>query len=237
MNIIIAGYGRMGHEIETIALERGHTIVATFNNETDWQINPIPVCDVAINFSTPETATAIVNRCFDLNIPIVSGTTGWNEKMLEAKKRASNECKTFFYSSNFSLGMNIFFEINRKLASFLCSLNSYDVSIEEIHHILKKDSPSGTAITLAEAIIQECDRYDSWALGEDGDSKIGITSVRIGEVPGTHKITWNSEIDSIKIEHIAHSRKGFALGAVLAAEWIKGRRGVFGMSDLLREAK
>ncbi len=234
MNIIIAGYGQMGHEIETIALKRGHNIVATFDNEDDWLLNPIPDCDVAINFSTPETATTIVNRCFDLNIPIVSGTTGWNEKMLEAKKRASTEGKTFFYASNFSLGMNIFFEINRKLASFLCTLNEYSVSIEEIHHIRKKDSPSGTAITLAEGILQECDRFDSWVLGEDGDSKIGITSVRTGEVPGTHKIKWESEVDTIQIEHAAHSRKGFALGAVLAAEWINGRKGVFGMSDLLR---
>ena len=132
MNIIIAGYGQMGHEIETIALKRGHNIVATFDNEDDWLLNPIPDCDVAINFSTPETATTIVNRGFDLNIPIVSGTTGWNEKMLEAKKRASTEGKTFFYASNFSLGMNIFFEINRKLASFLCTLNEYSVSIEEM---------------------------------------------------------------------------------------------------------
>lgn len=234
MNIIIAGYGRMGHEIETIALERGHNIVATFNNEDDWLLNPIPDCDVAINFSTPETATAIVNRCFDFNIPIVSGTTGWNEKMLEAKKRASEEGKTFFYASNFSLGMNIFFEINRRLASFLYTLNEYSVSIEEIHHISKTDSPSGTAITLAEGIMQECDRYDSWVLGQGEDSKIGITSVRTGEVPGTHIIKWDSEVDTIQIEHTAHSRKGFALGAVLAAEWIKGRKGVFGMSDLLR---
>lgn len=234
MKILIAGYGRMGHEIEAIALERGHTIVATFDNEMDWQQKAILHCDVAINFSTPDTAPLVVNRCFDLNIPVVSGTTGWNEKMLEARKRALEENKSFFYASNFSLGMNIFFEINRKLASFLCSLPEYRVTIDEIHHIHKKDSPSGTAITLAEGILAECNRYDSWEIESEKDTKIRISSERTGEVPGIHEIKWNSEVDSIQIKHTAHSRKGFAVGAVIAAEWIKGRTGVFGMSDLLQ---
>lgn len=234
MKILIAGYGRMGREIEAFAIERGHTIIAKFDNEMDWQQESIPQCDVAINFSTPDTAPLIVNKCFDMNIPVVSGTTGWNDKMIEAKKRAIEESKTFFYASNFSLGMNIFFEINRKLASFLCPLQDYRVNIDEIHHIHKKDSPSGTAITLAEGILKECNRYDSWEIGSNEERKIGISSVRTGEVPGTHEIKWDSEVDSIQIKHTAHSRKGFAMGAVLAAEWIKGRTGAFGMSDLLQ---
>lgn len=234
MKILIAGYGRMGREIEAFAIERGHTIIAKFDNEMDWQQESIPQCDVAINFSTPDTAPLIVNKCFDMNIPVVSGTTGWNDKMIEAKKRAIEESKTFFYASNFSLGMNIFFEINRKLASFLCPLQDYRVNIDEIHHIHKKDSPSGTAITLAEGILEECNRYDSWEIGSNEEKKIRISSVRTGEVPGTHEIKWDSEVDSIQIKHTAHNRKGFAVGAVLAAEWIKGRIGAFGMSDLLQ---
>lgn len=236
LKILIAGYGKMGHELELIALERGHTIVAIFNNELDWLQKPVPQCDVAIDFSTSETAPFIVNRCFDLNIPVVSGTTGWNEKRIEAKNRAVNEGKSLFYASNFSLGVNIFFEINKKLASFLCPLSEYGVSIREIHHIHKKDAPSGTAITLAEGIIDECDRYESWVLEKDESTKVRISSERIGEVPGTHEINWNSDIDSIQIKHTAYSRKGFALGAVIAAEWIIGRTGVFGMSDLLRQS-
>jgi len=225
----------MGHELEIIALERGHTIVAIFDNELDWQQNTVPQCDVAIDFSTPETAPLIIDRCFDLNIPVISGTTGWNERRIETIKRAFDEGKTFFYASNFSIGVNIFIEINKKLASFLCPLREYGVSIHEIHHIHKKDAPSGTAITLAEGIIDECDRYDSWVFEKDESSKVRISSERIGEVPGTHKIEWNSDIDSIQIKHTAHSRKGFALGAIIAAEWILGRTGVFGMSDLLRQ--
>lgn len=225
----------MGHELEIIALERGHSIVAIFDNELDWQKNPVPQCDVAIDFSTPETAPMIIDRCFDLNIPVVSGTTGWNERRTEAIKRAFDEGKTLFYASNFSIGVNIFIEINKKLASFLCPLREYSVSIHEIHHIHKKDAPSGTAITLAEGIIDECDRYDSWVLDKDESSKVRISSERIGEVPGTHEIEWDSDIDSIQMKHTAHSRKGFALGAMIAAEWILGRTGVFGMRDLLRQ--
>ncbi|MFA6949476.1 MAG: 4-hydroxy-tetrahydrodipicolinate reductase [Lentimicrobiaceae bacterium] len=233
MKITLAGYGNMGHEIEKIAIERGHSIVAIFDNEADWQNKAMPDCDVIINFSTPATASIIVNRCLDLNIPVVSGTTGWIDQMKLAGQRAESEEKAFFYASNFSIGVNIFFEINTKLAGLLGPLDDYKVNIEEIHHIHKKDAPSGTAITLAEGITEAADRYNGWTMDEEQEGKIKINSERIGEVPGTHIITWNSEVDSIQIKHTAHSRKGFAQGAVVAAEWLQGRKGFFNMSNLL----
>lgn len=223
----------MGHEIEKIAIERGHSIVALFDNDGDWHDKTMPVCDVVINFSTPATASIIVNRCLDLDIPVVSGTTGWIDQLRIAGQRAVSEGKAFFYSSNFSLGVNIFFEINKKLASLLGPLDDYHVNIEEIHHIHKKDAPSGTAITLAEGITEAADRYNGWCMNDEEKNKVLIHSKRIGEVPGTHIITWNSEVDTIEIKHTAHSRKGFALGAVLAAEWLQGRKGFFNMSNLL----
>lgn len=223
----------MGHELATIAIDRGHSIVAIFNNEEDWKNNSIPDCDVVIDFSTPASAPGIVNFCFDKNIPVISGTTGWPDRVSLAMERARIEGKTFFYASNFSIGVNIFSEINKKLASFLCPLNEYKVNIHEVHHIHKKDAPSGTAITLANEIIANCNRYKDWNLNGEESGKISISSERIGEVPGTHIIEWNSPIDSIQLKHTAHSRKGFALGAIIAAEWLNGKKGVFSMKDLL----
>lgn len=235
MKIIIAGYGKMGHEIERTAIARGHEIVATFNTPDDWVSNVVPKADVVIEFSSPEAAPEIIRHCFDLGLPVVSGTTGWNEKVLEVKSEAVKRNKTFFYASNYSLGVNIFFQINRKLASFLCPLDEYSAAIHEIHHIHKKDAPSGTAITLANDIIENCDRYVGWNSGMNEQGKINITSERTGEVPGTHSIIWNSGNDTLEITHTAHSRQGFATGAVIAAEWLIGKSGVFGMEDLLFE--
>lgn len=224
----------MGHEIERVALERGHTIAGFYDRMTNWSTEVLPECDAVIDFSTPDTAPAIVNRCFELNIPVVSGTTGWNNKVILARERAIRESKTFFYASNFSVGVNIFFEINRKLASLLCTLDEYKAAIDETHHIHKKDAPSGTAITIADGILKECKRYESWVLNDNEERAITISSERTGEVPGTHCIKWESKVDSIELKHTAHSRAGFAYGAVYAAEWIVGKTGVFGMSDLLQ---
>lgn len=235
MNIILAGYGKMGHEIEKIALSRGHTIVAIYENKEDWSNNPIPDCDVVLEFTTPETAPEIVLYCLEKGIPVVSGTTGWNDKLNIIKDKAAREGKTFFYSSNFSIGVNIIFHINKELASLLCRIDEYKAKIHEIHHIHKKDAPSGTAISLAEGIRSSCDCYESWILDKIEDNKITITSERIGEVPGTHIVEWESQADSIQLIHTAKSREGFALGAVVAAEWIKDKKGVFNMTDLLNE--
>ncbi len=249
----------MGHEIERVALERGHTIAGFYDSMTDWSTEVLPECDAVIDFSTPDTAPAIVNRCFELNIPVVSGTTGWNDKVVVAREKAIRESKSFFYASNFSIGVNILFEINRKLASFLCTIADYKVAIDETHHIHKKDAPSGTAISIAEGILKECKRYESWVLNvnrlnniegqipgkeepnsnegliitEKEERAISISSERTGEVSGTHCIRWESPVDSIELKHTAHSRAGFAYGAVYAAEYIIGKTGVFGMSDLL----
>lgn len=225
----------MGHEIERIALERGHSIVGIFDTKQDWDEKPIPQGDIVIDFSMAESAPEVILRCFNENIPVLSGTTGWNKKLQEIKKLAKEQDKSFFYASNFSLGVNIFFEINKRLASFLKSYSDYDVRIHEIHHIHKKDAPSGTAITLAEDIVNECSRYSGWESEKSEEDKILVTSERTGEVPGTHVITWDSNIDSIEIRHTAHNRKGLAAGAIIAAEWLIGKKGVFSMSDLMQE--
>lgn len=225
----------MGHEIERIALERGHSIVGIFDTKQDWEEKTIPQCDVVIDFTMPESAPEVVLRCFEKNIPVLSGTTGWNHKLQEIKKIAKEQEKTFFYASNFSLGVNIFFELNKRLASFLKVYNDYEVRIHEVHHIHKKDAPSGTAITLAEDIISESGRYNGWASENNEEGKILVTSERTGEVPGTHVITWESDIDSIEIKHTAFNRKGLAVGAIIAAEWLVGKKGVFGMKDLMQE--
>jgi 4-hydroxy-tetrahydrodipicolinate reductase len=235
VNIIIAGYGKMGHEIEKIALLRGHSIIGIYQNKEDWNNTPLPQCDVVLEFTTPETAPEIINYCFDKKIPVISGTTGWNDKLTEIKEKATKEGRTFLYASNFSIGVNILFQINQKLASLFCGMEDYTVNIHETHHIHKKDTPSGTAITLAEGINRTCERYESWVLNKSEEKKIPITSERIGEVPGTHIVEWNSRYDSVQLIHTAHNRTGFALGAVLAAEWLQGKSGVFSMHDLFNE--
>ncbi|CEN34961.1 4-hydroxy-tetrahydrodipicolinate reductase [Capnocytophaga cynodegmi] len=230
MKIALLGYGKMGKTIEKLALERGHEIVLKIDDsKTSYDIS---VADVAIEFSTPDSAFANIVSCVQKQVPVVVGTTGW----LKNYERAVEICKeyrgAFLYASNFSIGVNVFFALNKKLAKLMAPLKNYDVSIGEIHHTQKLDAPSGTAITLAEGIIQNSDKT-AWKLGQAGTTEISIEAKRIENVPGTHIITYESQVDTIEIKHTAHSREGFALGAILAAEWILGKEGVFSMTDVL----
>lgn len=230
MNIALFGYGKMGKMIEQIAQERGHTIVAKIDVGTA-DVDYVAM-DVAIDFSTPDAAFENITNCFKNGVPIISGTTGWLSQYEEAVKICGENGGAFIYASNFSLGVNIFFELNAHLAKMMSKLEQYKVSMEEIHHAQKLDAPSGTAITLAEGIIKNS-TYEYWKLDEAGDKTISITSIREGMVPGTHSICYASDVDSIEIKHTAHNRQGFALGAVVAAEWILGKTGVFSMKDVL----
>ncbi|MFY7671710.1 4-hydroxy-tetrahydrodipicolinate reductase [Tenacibaculum sp. MEBiC06402] len=230
MKLALLGYGRMGKEIEKIALERGHEIVIKSNGEENYDITQ---ADVAIDFSIPNSAFNNISTCINHNIPVVSGTTGWLDKYDDAVALCKEKKGGFIYASNFSLGVNIFFALNEKLAAMMNSQKQYTIDIEEIHHTKKLDAPSGTAITLAEGIIDNSDKK-KWELdGEISDENIPIKAVRTPDVPGTHTINYNSEVDSIEIKHTAHNRKGFALGAVVAAEWLIGKEGVFSMRDVL----
>jgi len=230
MKIALLGYGRMGKEIEKIALKRGHVIVIKKERDEEY---PISMADIAIDFSVPSAAFNNISNCFNNNVPVVSGTTGWLEKYDEAVNLCNQKNGAFIYASNFSLGVNIFFELNNQLAKMMNTLEDYNISMEEIHHIKKLDAPSGTAITLAEGIINNSSKKD-WVLNQSTSiEKIPITVKRIPEVPGTHSISYTSEVDTIDIKHIAHSRKGFALGAVIAAEWLVNKKGVFSMKDVL----
>ena len=238
MRIALSGYGKMGKEVEKAALKRGHTIVCIADKPEDWDKmqSMLSQCDVVIDFSLPSSAPEVINTCFNLNIPVVSGTTGWEKELKKAEIRSTEENKCFFYAPNFSIGVNIFFEINRKLASMMEEYKDYIPQIHEIHHIHKLDAPSGTAIALAAGVAQNHAGYDKgWTMDEKKNSgELSITSERTGEVPGTHSVTWTSETDTLEITHAAHSRQGFALGAVIAAEWVIGRTGFFGMKDLLK---
>lgn len=236
MNIALIGYGKMGHAIEKIALDRGHKIVAIIdvNNSADFDSAAFKSADVAIEFSTPDSAINNYRKCFEANIPVVAGTTGWLEHMDEVKKACTEQGKTFFYASNYSLGVNIFFTLNKYLAKIMNNYPNYDVKMEEIHHIHKLDAPSGTAITLAEGLINELDRKDRWNLEtEEKNTDVAIHCIREGEVPGIHEIVYESEADVISIKHDAKSRIGFALGAVVAAEFTSGKKGFLGMNDML----
>ncbi|NDV69427.1 4-hydroxy-tetrahydrodipicolinate reductase [Dysgonomonas sp. 25] len=237
MKIALIGYGRMGHEIERIALERGHEIVSIVdidNAATAFDSPEFRSADVAIEFSTPDTAIDNYRKCFAANVPVVAGTTGWLEHLPEVKKACAEGGKTFFYASNYSIGVNIFFAVNKYLAKLMNNFDGYNVRMEEVHHIHKLDAPSGTAITLAEGIIENLDRKTDWHLEtEMKPADIAIHAVREGEVPGIHEVTYESEADIISIKHDAKNRKGFALGAVLAAEFTKGRKGFLGMNDML----
>jgi 4-hydroxy-tetrahydrodipicolinate reductase len=238
MNILLLGYGKMGKIIEEIAVSRGHRIIGKINidNRSDLeQIQPKSV-DVIIEFSQPEAAISNIRWGLERGIPVVSGTTGWLEKKPEIEHLTADEEGTFFYASNFSIGVNVFFKVNQYLAKLMDEQSDYRVSIEEIHHTEKKDAPSGTAITLAEDIIKKLDRLSQWNPSEENPSNLDtlpITSRRIDPAPGTHIIRYQSKIDTIEITHTAHSRKGYALGAVLVAEWIKDKKGVLTMDDFL----
>jgi 4-hydroxy-tetrahydrodipicolinate reductase len=237
MNIAIIGYGRMGHEIETIAKERGHSIVLIIdqNNIIDLNAKNLEKVDVAIEFTTPHTAFQNVSTCLKAGIPIVSGTTGWLDKLTEAKRLAEEGNGALFFASNFSIGVNLFFRVNKILANYINKVKGYDVAIEEIHHTQKKDAPSGTAITLADIIAEEIEAISGWTLSPDAENgKIPITAIREGSVPGTHSISLNSEQDEIVLTHRAKSRKGFALGAVLAAEFSCGKKGFLTMDSFLQ---
>lgn len=237
MKIAIIGYGKMGHEIETIALERGHTIGLIIDQHNRHELNAqqLKTIDVAIEFTTPETAFENIKTCLLANKPIVSGSTGWLERLDEAKSIAANGNGALFYASNFSIGVNLFLRANRILAKYFNMVKGYDVAIEEIHHTQKKDAPSGTAITLANTIAEEIESLSGWTLTPDTtEGKIPITSVREGNTPGTHTVTFNSEQDDIVLTHKAKSRKGFALGAVLAAEYSEGKKGILTMDSFLQ---
>ena len=230
MKIALLGYGKMGKTIERLAKERGHEIVYTIkDNIRDYDLSK---ADVAIDFSVPGAAFENITTCFEQQVPVISGTTGWLNKYDEAVAKCEENKGAFIYASNFSLGVNLFFELNKKLAEMMSSFPEYAVGIEEIHHTQKLDAPSGTAISLAEQIIEKTKRK-GWSLNRAEDGEIPILAKRIENVPGTHVITYNSPVDTIKIEHIAHSRDGFALGAIVAAEWIQNKKGVFSMKDVL----
>ena len=230
MKIALLGYGKMGKIIEQLAINRGHEIVIKTSNEDGYDIN---LADVAIDFSVPTAAFFNVVNCFKHQIPVVSGTTGWLHNYDKAIEICKDENGAFIYASNFSLGVNIFFELNKHLTKLMNGLDQYDVSLEEIHHTQKLDAPSGTAITLAESIIKNQDKYNSWTLNETIKNSVPVHAKRIKNVPGTHIINYKSNTDSIKIEHEAHNREGFALGAVVAAEWLLGKTGIFTMKDVL----
>lgn len=229
MKIALLGYGKMGKAIEKVALERGHTIVIKASVDSTYTITD---ADVAIDFSIPEAAFANISNCLTHQVPVISGTTGWLQDYDNAVDLCHNTKGAFIYASNFSLGVNLFFELNRTLAKLMKGQPQYKISMEEIHHTQKLDAPSGTAITLAEDIIKNSD-YTQWTLDNPKPDEIGIVAKRIEAVPGTHEIVYESAVDSIEIKHTAHNREGFALGAVIAAEWIMGKKGVFTMKDVL----
>ena len=229
MKIGIIGYGKMGKAIEKVAIDRGHLIIFKTNN---CDLNLIKDVDVTIEFSTPESAFTNIKNCIDSNVPVVSGTTGWLEDLDDIKKLCDKKNGSFLYASNFSLGANLFFELNKKLAHLMSDKNQYKTSIDETHHIHKVDKPSGTAITLADDIISNS-RYKNWELGSSSKDKININSSREKEVNGVHKVVYSSENDIISIKHEALNRNGFALGAVISAEWLVNKKGCFSISDML----
>ena len=236
MKIALIGYGKMGKEIEKIALQRGHEIVSIIdmNNPDDFDSPAFLSAEAAIEFTRPETAFENYQKCFARHIPVVSGTTGWLHRLDEIKKACNDDGQTFFYASNFSIGVNIFFAVNRQLAKIMNQYPQYDVRMEEVHHIHKLDSPSGTGITLAEDILKNIDRKTQWTeAGNDAVDDLWIHSLRKGEVPGIHEIIYESEADILSIKHDAKNRSGFAFGAVLAAEFIQGKSGFLTMQDLL----
>ncbi|WP_396177255.1 4-hydroxy-tetrahydrodipicolinate reductase [Flavobacterium sp.] len=231
MKIALLGYGRMGQVIERIARERGHQIVLKKSRNNSFE--GLENADVAIDFSIPEAAVGNISACIEQGIPVISGTTGWLEHYSSMTQLCEQKNGAFIYSSNFSLGVNIFFEINAYLAKIMSQFTQYSITIEEIHHTQKLDAPSGTAITLADAIIHNSE-YSSWALDKtQALDELIITAKRIPDVPGTHTVAYKSDIDTIEIKHEAHNREGFALGAVVAAEWIIGKKGIFSMKDVL----
>jgi 4-hydroxy-tetrahydrodipicolinate reductase len=230
VNIALLGYGKMGKTIEKIAVSRGHNIVLKIDKHgTDYDITQ---ADVAIDFSIPSAAVGNLSKALNNNVPVVSGTTGWLNDYDDIIRLCKDRDGAFIYASNFSIGVNVFFELNKQLAKMMSNLDKYKVSLQEIHHTHKLDAPSGTAITLAEGIIDNSN-YTNWSLDNSNSETIKIEAKRIKDVPGTHSIIYDSSVDSIEIKHTAKNREGFALGAVIAAEWIIGKTGIFTMKDVL----
>lgn len=235
MRIALIGYGKMGKEIEAIALKRGHEIVLKVNKTNTETItaNDLKKADVAIEFSTPHTTLENIKKCFDAGLPVVVGTTGWYEHFEDIKRNCEQKQGGLFHATNFSLGVNLFFKVNSYLAELMNKYPDYNVSMEEIHHIHKLDKPSGTAITLANQVLEKIERKKNWSIEKNDKDTLFIKDIREGEVPGTHIIKYKSEVDDIEIMHKAHNRKGFALGAVIAAEFLTGKTGIYTMQDLL----
>lgn len=236
MKIALIGYGKMGKEIEKILIERGHSIalIIDIDNVADLTAENLRKVDVAIEFTTPSTAYGNIRKCIESGTPVVCGTTAWLDKLPQIEALCKEKDGAFFYASNYSVGVNLFFEINRRLAGLMKRFPEYDVTIEETHHTQKKDAPSGTAITLAEGILESLDRKKEWVCGVTTEpGELEITAVRRSVVPGTHTVTWESGPDLITISHVAKNRQGLALGAVLAAEFLVGKKGIYSMKDLL----
>ena len=236
MKIAILGYGKMGQEIERVAILRKHEVTLIIDSNEDWEKEGgrLGETDLAIEFSQPDTVLDNIYHCFDANVPVVIGTTGWYEDMEQVRKDCLDRGQTIFFSTNFSIGVNLFFELNRELAAMMSKWVDYEISIEETHHIHKQDAPSGTAIVLANDIIRNSGRKEKWVKEmPENPEELGIQSFRTENVPGTHKVKYESEEDSIEIIHTAKNRRGFAIGTLLAAEWLLGKKGIYEMKDLL----
>jgi 4-hydroxy-tetrahydrodipicolinate reductase len=242
MKIALLGYGKMGLIIERYALERGHEIVLKINKRTQEELTSsnLSKADVAIDFSAPDVALGNIYACFDANVPVVVGTTGWYGELQQVKNDCLSRNNTLLYGSNFSIGVNVFFHVNKVLAKLMNNFPGYDVQVEEIHHTQKLDAPSGTAMTIAEGIIENIERKKEWVNTVDGkplnekltDEQLLIASERVDQVPGTHTVVYSSEVDEIEFKHTAHSRAGFALGAVIAAEWLQDKQGFYNIADI-----
>jgi len=236
MNIALLGYGKMGQEIERIAEKMNHSVCLIIDSEDDWEkLGPeLKNADMAIDFSMPSSVVDNIHRCFDANVPVIVGTTGWYDELDEIKKACTERNQSLFYAPNFSIGVNLFFNLNSTLAKLMSKQPDYEISIEETHHILKKDAPSGTAIVLANDILRSITRLGKWVNEKaENPSEIGIKSFRKENEPGTHKVRYESENDLIEIIHTAKNRRGFAIGAIMAAEWIAGKKGIFEMKNML----
>jgi 4-hydroxy-tetrahydrodipicolinate reductase len=236
MKIALIGYGKMGKAIEDIAVQRGHKIILKIDehNLPDFNKENLQKADIAIEFTSPHSAVNNIRKVIEFGVPLVCGSTGWTEKMPEVEKYVMEKNGSFLYASNFSVGVNIFFEVNKKLAALMSDQDEYEVILEEIHHTQKKDAPSGTAITLAEQVLESVKRKRQWVNDlSDNPTDLEIISQRVDPAPGTHKVKYSSAIDDIEIIHTAHNRLGFALGAVLAAEYIPGKKGIFSMKEVL----
>jgi len=241
LKIVLLGYGKMGREIEKMAVEKSHSILARIDNDTDWkeQAEVLKEADIAIDFSTPDSVIGNIKRCFAIDLPIVVGTTGWYDKMEEIKQECAAGNHSLLWASNCSIGMNIFFKLNDLLAQMTARFPAYKARLHEIHHTQKLDAPSGTAVTIAHDIIQNHSGYQSWKLQENSSADLPgdilpVTYERIGQVTGLHQVTYESDIDVLSIKHEAKNRKGFAEGALLAAEWLLQQQGFFSMADVFK---